>query len=163
MDVAAIYAKTALGVREIRERTLNLPVPMRGLLIMIDGRRTVGDILEKARVLRLDDSAFEALEVGGLIARKFALDTRASNDEAIAPVDEGQIERFRQAQRSIGDAIDAHLGLRGYALMLRVQRSTNLGDLRELLRDFANALVRRIGIDAAAPIVSRIEAQITPK
>jgi hypothetical protein len=47
--------------------------------------------------------------------------------------------------------------------MLRVQRSTDLGDLRELLRDFANALVRRIGIDAAAPIVSRIEAQITPK
>ena len=163
MDTAAIYAKTELGLREVKERTLNLPVPMRGLLIMIDGRRTVADILEKAKVLRLDSNAFEALEVGGLIARKFPMLSRASNDEDLAPGSDAEVARFRQAQQAMSDAIDAHLGLRGYTLTLKVQRSANLGELHGLLREFAAALVKRTGIDEATPIVSGIETLITRK
>ena len=41
MNPDEIYAKTEEGVRELKERTHNLPIALRSLLIMIDGNRTV--------------------------------------------------------------------------------------------------------------------------
>ena len=40
MDPSEIYAKTDLGLQELKERKLNLPITLRGLLILIDGNRT---------------------------------------------------------------------------------------------------------------------------
>ena len=39
MNPSEIYAKTDRGLQELRDRTLNLPATLRGLLIMIDGNR----------------------------------------------------------------------------------------------------------------------------
>ena len=45
-------------------------------------------------------------------------------------------------------------------MMLRLQRASNLRDLRDLLPDFAQALVKRVGLDAATPIVTELERLI---
>ena len=164
MDTAEIYAKTELGMRELKERTLKLPVPLRGLLIMIDGNRTVADVLEKARALRLDDSALTTLEAGGLIAKKFSAPSSAApaSAAAAAPVrSEDEVERFLMAQQRMSDATNKHLGFRGYGLMMRLQKTATVRDLHDLLPDFAKALVKRLGIEPAAPIVSSIERLIT--
>ena len=42
-------------------------------------------------------------------------------------------------------------------MMMRLQRASNLHDL---LPDFAKALVKRLGIDAATPIVGELEQLI---
>ncbi len=63
----------------------------------------------------------------------------------------------------MNDAISAHLGFRGYGLMMRLQRTANVRDLHDLLPDFAKALVKRLGIEPATPIVSPIERVITGK
>ena len=47
MNPGEIYAKTEEGVRKLKERKLNLPIVLRSLLIMIDGNRTVGEILQR--------------------------------------------------------------------------------------------------------------------
>ena len=52
MDPSEIYAKTELGLRELKERTLNLPLTLRSLLILIDGNCTVAQVLAKARALQ---------------------------------------------------------------------------------------------------------------
>jgi len=57
MNQGEIYAKTEEGVRELKERQRNLPVALRSLLIMIDGNRTVAEVLERARALRVDVAA----------------------------------------------------------------------------------------------------------
>jgi len=167
MDTAEIYAKTELGLRELKERTLKLPVPLRGLLIMIDGNRTVADVLEKARALRLDDSALTALETGGLIAKKFSAPSAiaAPAAEAVAPVarSEDEVERFLMAQQRMSDATNKHLGFRGYGLMMRLQKTANIRDLRDLLPDFAAALVKRAGVETATPIVSEIETLLAAR
>jgi hypothetical protein len=161
MHPGEIYAKTEAGVRELQERKLNLPIALRSLLIMIDGNRTIADVLERARALRVDADAVAALERAGLIARKFsapsAVKAAAAEPEARS---EDEVERFMTAQRKLSDAINSHLGFRGYLLMLRLQRAENLRDLHDFLPDFAQALVKRIGIDAAAPIVAEFERLI---
>jgi hypothetical protein len=160
MNQGEIYAKTEEGARELKERKRNLPVTLRGLLIMVDGNRTVAQVLERARALRVDDTALATLEREGLIAKRFSAPSAAESEAAAAPRSEGEVQRFLDAQQQLSDAINAHLGFRGYMMMMRLQRANNLRDLHDLLPDFAKALVKRVGIDAAAPIVSRLEQLI---
>ena len=61
----------------------------------------------------------------------------------------------------LSDAINAHLGFRGYGLTMRLQKAANARDLHDLLPDFAKALVKRLGIEPATPLVSSIERLIT--
>lgn len=162
MDPSEIYAKTELGLQELKERKLNLPITLRGLLILIDGNRTVADVLVKARALKLDQRAMTALERGGLISKRFSAPSVAQGDAVAATArrTEDEIERFIQAQQMMSDAINAHLGFRGYGLMMRLQKTANVRDLHDLLPDFAKALVKRLGIEPATPIVSSIERLI---
>ena len=159
MEAAEIYAKTELGVRELKERTVNLPLPLRGLLIMVDGNRTIADVLAKARMLNLDETALTKLEAGGLIAKKFSAPSGSSGAATAAPVrTEEEVQRFLRAQQIMSDATSKHLGFRGYGLMMRLQKTANIRDLRDLLPDFAAALLKRAGADVATPIVARVES-----
>jgi hypothetical protein len=162
MDATEIYAKTELGIQELRERKLNLPLPLRSLLILIDGNRTVAEVLDKARALRLDERALTALERGGLIAKRFSAPSAAPPIAESVPVERtgDEVERFMRAQQMMSDAINAHLGFRGYGLMMRLQRTANVRDIHDLLPDFAKALVKRIGMGPATPIVTAIEQLI---
>ena len=160
MDPSEIYAKTELGLRELKERTLNLPLTLRSLLILIDGNCTVAQVLAKARALKLDERAMTALERGGLIAKRFSAPSVSSGpdvQEAAPQRSQDEVERFLQAQQMMSDAINAHLGLRGYGMMMRLQKTANVRDLHDLLPEFAKALVKRLGIEPATPIVSSIE------
>jgi hypothetical protein len=160
MNPGEIYAKTDEGLRELKERKLNLPIALRSLLIMIDGNRTVGEVLERARALRVDTSALSALERAGLIAKRFSVPSVAEDEKASAPRSEEEVERFIAAQQQLSDLINEHLGFRGYLMMMRLQRAENLRDLHDFLPDIAQALVKRIGMDAATAIVARLERLI---
>jgi len=163
MEPSEIYAKTDLGLRELKERLLNLPIAMRGLLILIDGNRTVAQVLVKARALKLDLQSLAALERDGLIAKRFSSPSSGPENASTrqGARSEDEVERYLQAQQMMSDAINAHLGFRGYGLMMRLQKTANVRDLHDLLPDFAKALVKRLGIEPATPIVSSIERLIT--
>jgi hypothetical protein len=160
MNQGEIYAKTEEGVRELKERKRNLPVALRSLLIMVDGNRTVAEVLERARVLRVDITALATLERAGLIAKRFSAPSAAEAGAAPGAPSESEVERFLAAQQKLSDAINEHLGFRGYMMMMRLQRASNLRDLRDLLPDFAKAMVKRVGMDAATPIVGELEQLI---
>jgi hypothetical protein len=160
MNPGEIYAKTDEGVRELKERKLSLPIALRSVLIMIDGNRTVADILERARTLRVDASALAALERAGLIVKRFSAPSIDEGKEAPVQRSADEIERFIAAQAELSELINKHLGFRGYLLMMRLQRAQNLRDLHDFLPDFAQALVKRVGMEAATPIVSELERLI---
>ena len=158
MSPDEIYAKTEEGLREINERTHNLPTSLRSLLIMVDGNRTVAEVLDRARAVRADAAAFATLERVGLIARRFGAPSSAGAQPSGS---DDEIKRFAAARRQIEEAIGRHLGLRGYAMTMRVKRTQNLRDLKDLLPDLGQALAKRLGVADAEPIVTGIERQIT--
>ena len=160
MHPGEIYAKTEDGIREVKERKLSLPIALRSLLIMLDGKLTVAEVLERARALRVDEESILALERAGLVAKRFSAPSDASSPTASMPRSEDEAQRFVALQRRLSDLINQHLGLRGYLLIMRLQRASNLRDLHDLLPDVAKALVKRIGMEAATPIVAELEQQI---
>ena len=103
--------------------------------------------------MRVDASALAALERAGLITKRFSAPSarNARTRRRRAATDE--VERFIAAQTRLSDLINKHLGFRGYLMMMRLQRAENLRDLHDFLPDFAQALVKRIGMEAATPIV----------
>ena len=160
MNRGEIYAKTEEGARELKERTRNLPIALRSLLIMVDGHRSVAEVLERARALRVDVTALATLERSGLIAKRFSAPSAAESEAAPAPRSESEVQQFLTAQRQLSNAINEHLGFRCYMMMMRLQRASNLRDLHDLLPNLAKAMVKRVGIAAATPIVGELERLI---
>lgn len=160
MHTGEIYAKTEEGIREVKERKLSLPIALRSLLIMIDGKSTVAEVLERARALGVDEESILALARAGLVAKRFSAPSDATGPAASVPRTEDEAQRFVALQRRLSDLINQHLGLRGYLLIMRLERASNLRDLHDLLPDVAKALVKRIGMEAATPIVAELEQQI---
>jgi hypothetical protein len=160
MNPDEIYAKTELGLQELKERKLNLSIALRSLLILIDGQRTVLEILAKSRSLKVDERAVASLERSGLIAKRYSGRSESESETIPSEPSSDEIERFLRAQRMMDAAINKYLGFRGYGLMLRLQKTANLRDLHDLLPDVAKALVKRIGFDAATPVVDVMELVI---
>jgi hypothetical protein len=160
MNSGEIYAKTDEGLHELKERQRNLPITLRSLLIMVDGNRTVAELLVRARALRVDASAFAALERDGLIAKRFSAPSAAESATVPVPRSENEVQRFLAAQQKVSNTINAHLGFRGYLMMMRLQRASNLRDLHDLLPDLAQALGKRLGTEAATPIVQELQQSI---
>ena len=108
----------------------------------------------------VDLSAVVALERAGLIAKRLSAPSVAEVGGATAARSEDEVARFIKGQKRLSDLLNEHLGFRGYMMMMRLQRAENLRDLHDLLPDFAKALVKRIGIEKATPIVSELERLI---
>jgi hypothetical protein len=163
LNLDEIFAKTELGSKELVERRLGLTIDVRRLLILVDGKHTVAQILARGQAFHADAAAFANLERAGLIERMFGArsSAQAEAEPVVRSVDE--VTRFLNAQKAVSDAINDHLGFRGYLMMMRLQKAENLRDLHELLPDFAQAVVKRKGMDAATPIVSALEQLIVRK
>src|SRR6266446_1310870 len=108
-----IYAKTEDGIRELKERKLGLPIALRSLLIMIDGKHSLADVLERAQALHVDLSAVVALERAGLIAKRFSAPSVAEAGVASVARSEDEVKRFIAAQKRLSDLLNEHLGFRG--------------------------------------------------
>jgi hypothetical protein len=158
MNPDEIYAKTELGLQELKERKLNLSIALRSLLILVDGQHTVMEILAKSRSLKVDERAMTSLERSGLIAKRY--EAGRIRFETIPSRHRGRGRTLPARATDDGRGVQQYLGFRGYGLMLRLQKTANLRDLHELLPDVAIALVKRIGFDAATPIVNEMELVI---
>jgi hypothetical protein len=163
MNLDEIYAKTELGTKELVERTMGLAIDVRRLLILVDGKHTVAQVLARGRAFHADTEAFEQLERTGLVSRLFGARSTARSASEAVERSADEVQTFLDAQKTLNDAINEHLGFRGYGLMMRLQKTENLRDLHEMLPDFAQSLVKRKGMALATPIVTALERMIVRK
>jgi hypothetical protein len=70
MEAWVVYEKTTAGAEEIQTRKHNLSQTLRTLLIVVDGKKTAGAILNQFSIMEGAAPALAALEQKGLIARK---------------------------------------------------------------------------------------------
>jgi hypothetical protein len=163
MNPDEIYAKTELGTRELAERRLGLAIDVRRLLILVDGKHTVAQILTRGRAFHASTAAFEELDQAGLVTRVFGARSAMQALSEPGGPSADDVRAFLDARKALNDAVNEHLGFRGYGLMMRLRNAENLRDLHEVLTDFAQLLVKRKGMATATPIVSAIEQMIVRK
>ena len=71
MELQQVYIKTAKGQEEIQKRLYKLPASLRRLLIMVDGRSTAAEMIERLVSMGDITPALIELEAGGFIAPLF--------------------------------------------------------------------------------------------
>lgn len=167
---ALIYDKTDKGREEISTRKYQLPSRLRTLLVMVDGKQTVPDLLKKVAGLGLDAKSIQDLLDQGLIGPlaipspaeplvpdiPVASPAQTIGTDAI-PAELDDAKRFQLLYNFFNETIKSAIGLRGYALQLKVERATSLEDFRQLRQPYLEAVLKIKGREMARSLRDRLD------
>jgi hypothetical protein len=143
-----IYDKTVKGREEIASRCYLLAPRMRSLLVMIDGRQPIQDLLSKVAGLGLGETSVQALLDHGFIEP--AKPSVAQPEAEPLPPDPATVAaQFKTAYEYYTRTIKPTLGIRGINLQLKVEKAATLDELWELRIPFFEMAVRAKGRPAA--------------
>jgi hypothetical protein len=144
--MATIFRKTDKGQAEIETRQYRLPPRLRTPLIMVDGRRTDGE-LRKVIGDPADEVLTTLLQQGFIeaIAQVPATAPAQAVSPAAAPVAArpaaAATATFEEVRRLAVRLVIDQLGPGGEALAIKIERARNAAELRQLL-DAAHQLIR---------------------
>jgi len=170
-----IFDKTDKGREEIATRCHRLAPRLRTLLVLIDGKHNVGDLLKKVAGLGLDEHGIAELLDAGFIQEASenkarapaastlgsapeksepAADDTATGDGAILPIGESQFEAI---YHFYNETIKSTIGLRGYGLQLKVERADSIEDFRALRLPYLEAVLKAKGKEMARSLRDRLD------
>lgn len=164
MDGTLIYAKTPKGVAEVAARSAQLSMTTRRVLIMMDGKRTVGELAMLVRPGEID-AIIVQLEGAGLAQK--ALDSageppvapvngRSLEAEAPATVGTGVIDErdltpmtLEEAKRRAVRELNDRLGPDADTLAIRIENCKTIEEFRERVREAERFVSAALGASAA--------------
>lgn len=164
MDGSNVYSKTPKGVAEVAARSAQLSMTTRRILIMIDGKRSVDELLPLVRPGELD-GIISQLEGGGLIQRatvsgaldvptingrdaEFTFSPAGPNTVGIDERDPNPItleEAKRRAVRELND----RLGPDAETLAIRIEHCRTIEEFRTRVREAERFVSLALGPAAA--------------
>ena len=125
-----IPAKTATGQQVLKDRSVTLTPRQRAAFILIDGKRSVDDVLTATKAAGVTREDIERLFQLGVVAAGGTQEvTPSANDET--PRNTTPQERYAAAY-PVATKLTAGLGLRGVRLNLAVEAASGFDDLRAL-------------------------------
>ncbi len=173
-----IYTLSDKGAHERAAASPTLPAELAGLLRLIDGQRTRKELLAVAGKNALTAGGLRWLTASGYIqpTQHGALDggpdsiTTTAHDAAGAVPAPTPPTRARSEQDIchalsgfMVQAIRRHLGEGGYPHRRQVERAAGVTDLLPHLNPLIEAIVRRVGCDAAAEFADTAAFILSPR
>lgn len=137
--MALIHAKTAAGRREIEDRGLRLAPPLRSVLLLVDGQRDSRELQQMAQGLRAPEDVLEQLLALELIEVVGGNAERAPPAPVTTQLGDDPL-RYQQLRDWMAESVRRHLGLKGYLIQLKIERSRNAVGLEQLWPEVATAL-----------------------
>lgn len=182
---ALILEKTEKGRDEITTRAHHLPMRLRSLLLLVDGKTHSEELLRKVSGLGLDEQSLDELTAGGFIhprdsmeksgatepvSRREAALSRHANAGSSAPdmpapnpiaVDEAakgaDVKRLLAIQQFYNGTIREMIGLKGFGLQLKVERAACLDDYIALRQPYIDAIKKSKGKEAANAVAAQLD------
>lgn len=158
MRADEVYAKTDAGRDEIQTRARKLPPALRSTLLVVDGRRTIAQLLGLASGLHAPPDALAQLAELGLIA---PLAQMASAGAPPLSPQSDSAERFLLLSGLMSEAVRQHLGLRGYFMQLKIERCADTDELSALLPELTAAIAKAKGASSASQWEQGVRAALT--
>ena len=168
-----IYDKSDKGREEIATRKYQLPSRMRTLLVMVDGKQTVDDLLKKVAGLGLNAQSIQDLADQGFITPPLFAEPAASLTTVDLDISDSMSEsidrdlpatelmddatRIQALKNFFNETIKITLGLRGFTLQLKVERSATLEEFRELRNPYIEAVLKAKGKEMARSLRDRLD------
>lgn len=133
-----LIVKTETGQRVIKDRSVALTPRQRSVLIMVDGKRTLEQVLAATAPTGVTREDIDRLLELGLIGDAAPQKTAAAEATARARADAAAQHKQRTPQERYAEAypiasrLTASLGLRGFRLNLAVEGAVNYEQLLEV-------------------------------
>lgn len=176
-----IYDKTDKGREEIATRKYQLAPRLRSLLVLIDGKQTVTDLLKKIVGLGLNEQNIQDLFDQNFIAESQSVNvpvaaalpaaivekdtgdvledakTKATPKLAISDNPEENGRRIQAISKFFNETIKSTLGLRGFTLQMKVERASNMQDFEDLRHAYIEAVLKVKGKEMARSLRDRLD------
>ena len=136
-----IPAKTSTGLQVLKDRSVNLTPRQRAAFILVDGKRSLDEVLRATAAAGVTREDVDRLIELGLIAAPGA-------QEQAAPRDRQTPQQRYAAAYPIATKLTASLGLRGVRLNLAVEAATSYEDILALSVEIRDA----VGPEKFAPL-----------
>jgi hypothetical protein len=169
-----IFDKTEKGREEIATRKYHLATRLRTLLVMIDGKHSVDDLLKKVAGIGLGQESFaDLLSEGYIEAVTTAAPAPAPTPAPVAaePVGAATVDEPASAEGILPEGesqfeaiyhfytktIKSTIGLRGYGLQLKVEKAASIDDFRQLRQPYVEAVLKAKGPEMARSLRDRLD------
>lgn len=177
-----ILDKTEKGRNEIATRSHHLASRLRTLLLLVDGKTPLDNLLTTAAGLGMNRQHVQELIDQGFVTSHTRNDTvspepivnvstveekppghaaiQPSGEEtmpaAVTPQDAAA--QIQAAHQFYNETIKAYIGLRGVGLQLKVERAATLDDYRALRRPFLEAVLKHKGEEVARTLHKKLHS-----
>ena len=178
-----IYDKTEKGREELSTRKYQLAPRSRSLLVLIDGKQTVADLLKKIAGLGLNQQSIQDLFDQEFIAVSQNIAPSTIAAPQTVPVQETEVaavalpvadvsakpllvisdnpeenaRRFQALSKFFNETIKSTLGFRGFSLQLKVERAGNLQEFEDLRNVYIEAILKAKGKDLARGLRDQLD------
>lgn len=178
-----IYDKTEKGREELSTRKYQLAPRSRSLLVLIDGKQTVADLLKKIAGLGLNQQSIQDLFDQEFIAVSQSIAPSTIAAPQIVSVQETEVaavalpvvdvpakpllvisdnpeenaRRFQALSKFFNETIKSTLGFRGFSLQLKVERAANLQEFEGLRNVYIEAILKAKGKDLARNLRDQLD------
>jgi hypothetical protein len=167
-----IFDKTDKGRDEIATRQYHLAPRLRTLLLLVDGKHTAGELLAKIASLGVTEASIaELLDNGFICAASVATVASIPSAAQVSPTSAPQPVEQQAAATVLPEGksqfeaiyefytatIKSTIGLRGYALQLKVEKSASIDDFRQLRRPYLEAVLKARGEEMARSLRDRLD------
>ncbi len=179
MDNNAIFDKSDKGREEIVTRKYKLAPRLRSLLVLVDGKKSSGELLQQVAGLGLAQDSLDQLyeqqfiepsatppAMAKPIPSQPLPDNQPSNpqvDVLSAPqsgTGNGSLigaSQLLALQTFFNTTIKSTVGLRGFTLQLKVERAMSLDDFRNLRQPYFDAVAKAKGQEMAVALRERLD------
>lgn len=171
------FDKTEKGREEIVSRTYHLSAKLRPLLVIIDGKHTVEELLKSVQGLGLSQVHLDNLLAEGFIVARpanatAAPATAATTDQtpinanpinlappkqAIPLTPEQSAAQLLMIRNFFNENVKSNLGLRGFGMQLKVERAETRDDFLQLREPFLEAVEKAKGEALAKELGNRLD------
>ncbi|OWW22159.1 hypothetical protein [Noviherbaspirillum denitrificans] len=159
-----IFDKSDKGREEIATRKHQLPMRLRTLLVMVDGKQTDEELLKKVAGLGLNEESFSELLANGFI-QLAATSPPAPVAVTPAPQPEAALDgsaQFQAIYQFYTETIKSTIGLRGYTLQLKVEKAGSIDEFRALRDPYLEAVLKAKGQEMARSLGGRLDQLLAP-
>lgn len=127
MAATDILIKSAKGEAEIKAASSSISMKQRSLLVMIDGKLTEGNYLQRLKAIGNVQALIQDLETGGYIERK------AGAPVTVQPVEPDTQVLCLEARKYMAEFMYSLMGPEGESMVLRIERCKNNAELADML------------------------------
>jgi hypothetical protein len=153
-----IYVKTDQGREEIQTRQRKLAPTLRTLLIMIDGKTRAADIIKQTAQLGVTAETMDQLLAQKFITvQQISPATRAEQLASSQASHDLEHKRFSDACQFMNETVVNASGLKSFMFTLKLEKCTNLRDLRDLFPAYSKLIEKGSGGFEAEVMIKRVQ------